>query len=446
MKKYLLSLLSLLLLPNAADAAIHLQFQVAHPTLQQVAVVYQTTVQTVQIGDDGKGSLTIDDLDAVHAHLYYGQASRDFFMEDGDSLSFTFDGNDFAGTLRQEGDKRRIFRYLNSVILQAPDVQEYRRPYDEYRRLVAEKEAEALQLFEAAHFEKLSPRFAAIEKGRIRYGYASNLMMYVAAHPMLTKEPWTPTDLYNADIKAYAVEEPGLAGLREYREYMKEAARIYNPQSVKGESLYDTSLKQMKWFAENIQNDTLRETLINVVAVEYVDQMGTAHIEELKNLQAVYVTLPALTRQFDRACAVWDVTAPGRPSPEIIAETVDGTAVHLSDFRGKYVFIDIWATWCAPCRKQFPHLKRLEETFKGRNIVFLGLSTDSDKEAWRKMAPTLSGIQAHIGSRSEFARSYKIEGIPHFILLDREGRIINNAMTRPSDAETEAVLKSLDGI
>lgn len=446
MSKKILAMLAALLIVEVANATIRLTFKVKNPTLREVVIVYQTTIHPISLDASGVGTTTIEDVDAVHAQAFYGQASRSFFMEEGDSLVFSFDGNDFKGTLALDGQKARIFRYLNTFTLTAPDVQEYKRPFDEYLPLVEAMETEAMDLFKNWHFEKISPRFAEVEAGRIHYGYASNLMMYVAAHPMLTKEEWTPTKQYTDLIRENSKEYPRLAGLREYREYMKEAARIFDPHSAKGESLLERSLKQMKWFAENINNDTLRETLINVVATEYVDQEGVKNAAPLRNLQATYVTMPSLNRLFDKACAAWDLTVPGRPSPEPKAETLSGDTLRLSDYRGKYIYIDLWATWCAPCRKQFPFLKTLEEKFKGKNIVFIGLSTDADKEAWRAMAPTLSGIQAHLGTKSEFARAYKVEGIPHFILLDRQGRIINNAMTRPSDPETEKYLENLEGI
>ena len=120
----------------------------------------------------------------------------------------------------------------------------------------------------------------------------------------------------------------------------------------------------------------------------------------------------------------------------------------MADFKGKYIYIDLWATWCNPCKKELPYLKELEKKFEGAEIVFLSLSTDGDKSKWEKMVTSgkMSGVQLHIGPRSDFQTAYNIDGIPRFILLDKEGVIINNNMSRPSSDDTIRTLEALDGI
>ena len=95
-----------------------------------------------------------------------------------------------------------------------------------------------------------------------------------------------------------------------------------------------------------------------------------------------------------------------------------------------------------------PNFRELVENFEGPNIAFLGLSVDKDKAAWEKMAASgqLAGVQLLLGSGSRFQSDYNIEGIPHFILLDKEGKIVNADMLRPSSEDTERILNELEGI
>ena len=120
----------------------------------------------------------------------------------------------------------------------------------------------------------------------------------------------------------------------------------------------------------------------------------------------------------------------------------------LAEFRGKYVYIDMWATWCGPCRQETPYLKALAEEFKDAQIVFLGLSVDKDKEAWEKMVRGggLPGVQLYLGTKSRFQEQYSVQAIPRFILLDKEGKIISNDMSRPSSEETAETIRNLEGI
>ena len=139
---------------------------------------------------------------------------------------------------------------------------------------------------------------------------------------------------------------------------------------------------------------------------------------------------------------------PGKPSPALSAVDIDGKEWTLADFKGKYVYIDMWATWCAPCKREMPYLKELEKKFADAEIVFLGLSVDRDKAKWEEMVRTgnLTGVQLYLGAQSRFQKAYNVDGIPRFILLDKEGVIISNDMTRPSAKETAETLEALPGI
>ena len=141
----------------------------------------------------------------------------------------------------------------------------------------------------------------------------------------------------------------------------------------------------------------------------------------------------------------------GMSSPKFINyENYKGGRVSLDDLKGKYVYIDVWATWCRPCKNEIPFFKEVEKKFHGKNIEFVGISIDKekDRDAWRKMVidKELGGIQliADKNWSSEFIRSYKINGIPRYILLDPEGKIIDAKAPRPSNRKLVEVLESLN--
>ena len=127
----------------------------------------------------------------------------------------------------------------------------------------------------------------------------------------------------------------------------------------------------------------------------------------------------------------------GDRCPNFSFEDIDGKKVSLKALKGKYIFMDIWATWCPPCRDELPLLKVLEEKFKDRNIRFVSISCDRDK---------LGGIQLHMGDDWAFMEAFGNRKIPRFILIDRKGKIISPKTTRPSEPETEVMLKALKGL
>ena len=139
----------------------------------------------------------------------------------------------------------------------------------------------------------------------------------------------------------------------------------------------------------------------------------------------------------------------GDPSPGFSYPDQYGKTVSLDDLKGKFVYIDVWATWCGPCKKEIPYLKEMDEEYKGKNIAFVSLSIDKmeNKDKWLQMIQDedLKGIQllADNDWNSDFVTSYNIRGIPRFILLDDKGNIINSNAPRPSDPNLKNLLNGL---
>lgn len=137
------------------------------------------------------------------------------------------------------------------------------------------------------------------------------------------------------------------------------------------------------------------------------------------------------------------------PSPSFDYVNYAGGKSKLEDFRGKYVYIDVWATWCGPCRQEIPFLKKAEEKYKEKNITFISISIDKlkDQEKWKTMIKEkeLGGVQLFADNdwNSKFVQDYKITGIPRFILIDPKGNIVKADAARPSSAE---LMKELDSL
>ena len=140
----------------------------------------------------------------------------------------------------------------------------------------------------------------------------------------------------------------------------------------------------------------------------------------------------------------------GAPSPTFNYPDNNGNSVSLEDLKGKYVYIDVWATWCGPCKVEIPYLKEIDDEFKGKDIAFVSLSIDKmeHKEKWLKMIQEekLQGIQvlADKDWNSDFVTAFNIKGIPRFILLDKNGNIVDANAPRPSDPNLKGLLNSLE--
>ena len=137
----------------------------------------------------------------------------------------------------------------------------------------------------------------------------------------------------------------------------------------------------------------------------------------------------------------------GDPSPKFNYPNTKGEKVSLDELKGKYVYVDVWATWCGPCKQQIPYLKELHKEYSDKNIAIVSLSIDkaSNKDKWLKMVADeeLTGIQI-MADNDDFAVAYNISGIPRFILIDPEGNIVDSNAPRPSDPRLRQIFNSLN--
>ncbi|TKC08896.1 TlpA disulfide reductase family protein [Pedobacter frigoris] len=150
-----------------------------------------------------------------------------------------------------------------------------------------------------------------------------------------------------------------------------------------------------------------------------------------------------LGKEFQKFLSDQTALNPGSRAPVFTQQDTAGKPVSLASFRGKYVLIDFWASWCGPCRDTNPELVKIYNEFKGRNFTILGVSLDDTdrKDAWLKAIkedglkwPQVSDLKHW---ENEVAKLYSIRKIPQNFLIDPEGIIIAR------DLETAALMEKL---
>ena len=127
-------------------------------------------------------------------------------------------------------------------------------------------------------------------------------------------------------------------------------------------------------------------------------------------------------------------TIKGTPFPaDVQLRDAGGNVVDFSTFKGKYVYIDMWASWCAPCRREIPHLKKLEAELQNKDVVFVSLSIDRDENAWKNsiVEHDLHGYQL-IDSENKLGSALNVRGIPFFVIYDKDGCLYMHDAPRPS--------------
>lgn len=172
------------------------------------------------------------------------------------------------------------------------------------------------------------------------------------------------------------------------------------------------------------------------VSLEALLQLKTMAVPQYATVAPVYAALsPTLRespagRQYDEMLDGLKAVAVGAQAPNFTQQTPEGETVSLADYRGKYVLVDFWASWCAPCRAENPAVLKAYNAFKGRNFEVLGVSLDEEKSRGKWVQAIADDhmpwtqISDLRGWKSEAAQRYGVQAIPQNFLIDPTGKIV----------------------
>ena len=167
--------------------------------------------------------------------------------------------------------------------------------------------------------------------------------------------------------------------------------------------------------------------------------------EGMKEYGEYFVT-PSLKERAEAVGAKLYDTRSGSVAADFTYPDVNGKMVSLSDFKGKVVLVDVWATWCGPCKREIPHLVKLEKEMHGSDFVVIGVSVDEakDKQKWLDFVKEkgMGGVQLLASGWSKITKDYKINGIPRFMLFDKKGNVVSVDAPRPSNPELKKLIEA----
>lgn len=302
--------------------------------------------------------------------------------------------------------------------------------------------------------DKLNADFLRLMEIKNLASFGDKLLKYPMYHAYYNKsdEPALPENYYQF-TQSIDINNEEYFKLREVKQFVSGLLSYYSDQMLKengqdpeqADILIQSELQTINKYIQNqkIKNNLLYESLSN-----HMGYYGPANLDPTIQYFFEFCTDSSLQAKMTQEYKDWDYLRPGKPAPEWEAITLNGEKVNSTAFLGKYLYIDIWATWCGPCRREIPYLETLAEEFKNKNLTIVSVSVDKDKEAWAKMVGEgMKGNQlfAEGAFQSELALRYRVNAIPRFLLIDPNGMIINVSTDRPSGKIAD-LLNSLPGI
>ncbi|TRX71441.1 TlpA disulfide reductase family protein [Carboxylicivirga sp. M1479] len=404
--------------------------------------------QIINVSEDGTFADTIKREGELY--LYLGKALTRIYAVNGADLYISADANDFSTSVTVSGEKSGMSKYIISKEKSQTVVRSNRKAIfsleekaflDNVNKNLAQLEAELEKV------DDITEELRSLEERRLKTAHLISLIEYPNTHRIYTKnqayeaskelqQAISKIDFNDGELYDYSVQ---------YRYLLKSACSNKAGKLVESGEAPTQAIANLM-VAETVENETIREDLLYAAV--------TNRFSSFENIDTIYEKYMALARDEDKRTAVTEEykqvskLGKGKPSPQFHNyENYAGGTSSLDDFKGKYVYIDLWATWCGPCKQEIPHLEKIEEMYHGKNIVFLSISTDKKekgKQAWRKMVADkeMGGVQL-IASDEQFTKEYSVSGIPRFILIDPEGNIVENSAPRPSDPKLITLLTEL---
>ncbi len=420
-------------------AKISLQIAGKSDTNPAILSLPNGTELPINIDKLGKGKLILDITEPVYVELYYQYVSRTLLLTPNTDIHISFESNRYGETVQITGTDSQINRYLNSGRLQATVINDSQLNEQAYF-------IKADSLFNANLQELgkagLSEQFNKIETERLKYFTYAAFPDYPYFHIRIAQDSTYKASVeYWKRLKGLMVMDASLLKYKEFRTFINESAVRVAKQQHPKLSYIDALIKYVE---SDVTEPLIAEFLINNNLYAYIEKNGAEAAKKYSAVFKRYVKSPNLSKAFNELCDQWNKLSAGSPSPNFNCTDISGKKFSLSNFRGKYLYIDIWATWCAPCQREIPYMRQLEERYHDKEIYFVSISCDSNRKAWENMVKSgMKGIQLHFVTGDTFMSEYMINGIPRFILLDKEGRIISADMTRPSNSETITKLDQL---
>jgi peroxiredoxin len=223
--------------------------------------------------------------------------------------------------------------------------------------------------------------------------------------------------------------------LRLYEDSMESVAIRAEEANIAGDSALSATLHEQQYVIEKERSTTIKQFAIEhpksvagayFVTTEYNYSVG--ELDSIYNAFDSVIKNSIYVRKIKEGIDAMKRTAVGQIAPEFEMATANGKNVSLSSLRGKYVFVDFWASWCAPCRAENPTIVKAYKQFKGKDFEILGVSLDDNKQDWLTAIKKDKLPWIHVsdlkGWESNVVPLYGIRGIPSNFLMDKEGKII----------------------
>lgn len=407
--------------------------------------------QEIKLNEDGSfaDTLRLSAQGSTYSFVI-GRESSKFYAKNGDELNLTLNAEQFDESIKYSGKGAEESNLLAQIYLINEGVVEginvlFAKDEEEFTASLEEIKEKVNKAFQAS---KVNDAFKQAQLKELEYEASIFKMQYESYHGHFAKKPgFIATEDFKSSIPSYDVNDEKL-----YRSSDKYKELVSIIQDIEIGNAYDETQdynKAVMLVMDKMTNKHVKENLLK----DYSSGMlgPNESLKEVYDYLVANTSEEATKEEYTTTFEKLKKLAKGMPSPTFSNyENHAGGTTSFDDLKGKYTYIDVWATWCGPCIGEIPSLKAVESEYHGKNIQFVSASIDQSKahDTWVNMVKEkeLGGIQlmADNAWKSKFVQDYEINGIPRFILVDPEGNIVSADAPRPSDPKLKELFATLE--
>jgi peroxiredoxin len=391
--------------------------------------------------NDGRFSKTLSADMPMITMLTFSRTFKNIFLQPGETLEISFDTKSMDSTFRYGGSLAEENAILDSIQVERIKV-DYKFVYGESlenaaRYLDSVTKAHNSYLTRLVKDKTLQPKFKDFTKASIDYNSAM-YKLFIASRK--DKHP----DDYFDFIEDLGIEKEEYLGIMDYRVFLNEYISMKAQESLSQldsiqqdtpDALFEESLKVI----EGLENEDVKNyALFNAMNTRLKDY-GITGFNQFYDYFKEKNKDPYYDKQLELVYTEKQSLAPGQPAPAFTLVDVNGEMVSLSDFKGKYVYLDFWHTGCKYCIKETDAYVELYADYAGQDIAFVSVSADLDQGKWKNYVLKnknvgVSLVTENYWDSKEF-QNYQVSASPTYVIVDKEGNILDPKAPFPSSPE-----------
>ena len=308
-----------------------------YPEEGNVYLEFDTIRYELTLDSTGKCVILLDQYGSGYGVVKCGYTQIPVYIYEGGVLKLSFDMKEPMESLHFDGSLAEENRYLNDSRVRVPKRADQ---LDEQAFIQWENRylEERYRFLDSLH---LDARFVRIEQQRLYALHELALCYYLMMHRYQV-DNYKPSKEYLAYLFGVIREDSTLLNLQEYRDAMALLVKTLSTQNIDPSDLLLMTKAQLEWIDEHLKDDKVGEFFVYQLIMAYVGEKGIDHFSEISPVYERWVKSERYRNVFADLYARWDKIAKGRKVPEIEFLDVEGQAVKLTNFKGKYIYIDVW--------------------------------------------------------------------------------------------------------